>query len=111
MHAAERVEPHRAAIEEYENLCARLGMEPTTVALARLLSRPGVTAPILGLRTPEQFDQAIAALGTELSSETLARLDELFPPIGKGGPRPGSLGRVKGGDAGADLVTVGVPGR
>jgi NDP-hexose 2,3-enoyl reductase len=88
LHAAERVEPHRAALEEYEKLCAELGEEPTTVALAWLLSRPGVTAPIIGPRTAEQLDLALASLGAELSTDTLARLDELFPPIGKGGPAP-----------------------
>jgi NDP-hexose 2,3-enoyl reductase len=88
MHAAERVEPHRAAIEAYEKLCSGLGEEPTTVALAWLLSRPGVTAPIIGPRTPEQLDLALAALSTELAAETLTRLDDLFPPIGKGGPGP-----------------------
>lgn len=88
MHAADRVEPHRAAIEEYEKLCAELGEQPTTVAFAWLLSRPGVTAPILGPRTPEQLDEAVAALRTELSTETMARLDELFPPIGNGRPGP-----------------------
>jgi NDP-hexose 2,3-enoyl reductase len=88
LHAAERVEPHRATLEEYEKLCAELGEEPTTVALAWLLSRPGVTAPIIGPRTADQLDLALAALGTELSTDTLARLNELFPPIGKGGPAP-----------------------
>ncbi|GII24657.1 aldo/keto reductase [Planosporangium mesophilum] len=88
LHAAERVEPHRATIEGYEELCAELGEEPTTVALAWLLSRPGVTAPIIGPRTAGQLDAALAALGTELSTDTLARLDRLFPPIGKGGPGP-----------------------
>jgi NDP-hexose 2,3-enoyl reductase len=88
LHAAERVEPHRTALEGYEKLCAELGEEPTTVALAWLLSRPGVTAPIIGPRTAEQLDLAVAALRTELSTDTLARLDELFPPIGKGGPAP-----------------------
>jgi NDP-hexose 2,3-enoyl reductase len=47
-----------------------------------------VTAPIIGPRTAEQLDLALAALGTELSTDTLVRLDELFPPIGKGGPAP-----------------------
>jgi NDP-hexose 2,3-enoyl reductase len=88
LHAAERVEPHRAALEKYEELCAERGEEPTTVALAWLLSRPGVTAPIIGPRTAEQLDLALAALGTDLSTDTLARLDLLFPPIGKGGPGP-----------------------
>ena len=88
LHAADRVEPHRAALAEYEKLCAALGQDPTTVALAWLRSRPGVTAPIIGPRTAEQLDQALAALSTDLTVETLARLDELFPPIGKGGPGP-----------------------
>ncbi len=88
LHAPERVEPHRAAIEGYEKLCADLGEEPTTVALAWLLSRPGVTAPVIGPRSPGQLDLPLTALRTELSAETLARLDELFPPIGNGGPGP-----------------------
>jgi NDP-hexose 2,3-enoyl reductase len=88
LHAAERVEPHRTALEGYEKLCAELGEEPTTVALAWLLSRPGVTGPIIGPRTAEQLDLAVAALRTELSTDTLTRLDELFPPIGRGGPAP-----------------------
>lgn len=90
LHAPERVEPHRAAIEEYEKLCADIGAEPTTVALAWLLSRPGVTAPIIGPRTPGQLDLPLTALRTELSAETLAWLEELFPPVGNGGPGPES---------------------
>jgi NDP-hexose 2,3-enoyl reductase len=53
-----------------------------------LLSRPEVTAPVLGPRTPEQLDLPIAALSTPLSEETRAALDEIFPPIGAGGPAP-----------------------
>ncbi|MFF4124528.1 aldo/keto reductase [Microbispora rosea] len=88
LHAPERVEPHRTAIEGYEKLCADIGEEPTTVALAWLLSRPGVTAPVIGPRTPGQLDLPLTALRTELSAETLTRLDELFPPVGNGGPGP-----------------------
>ncbi len=78
----------RPAVEGFEKLSADVGHEPTTVALAWLLSREGVTATVIGPRTPEQFDLALAALGTELSTDTLAQLDELFPPIGNGGPTP-----------------------
>jgi NDP-hexose 2,3-enoyl reductase len=88
LHAPERVEPHRAALERFEKLCAGLGQEPTTVALAWLLSRPGVTAPVLGPRTPEQLDLPLLALDTELSAETLDELDRIFPPVGNGGPGP-----------------------
>jgi NDP-hexose 2,3-enoyl reductase len=88
LHAPQRVEPHRAALERYEKLCADLGQEPTTVALAWLLSRPGVTAPIVGPRSAEQLDLPLVALDTELSEETLQDLDRIFPPVGNGGPGP-----------------------
>jgi len=71
-----------------ERLCADLGQEPTTVAIAWLLSRPGVTAPILGPRTAEQLDLPIAALASPLTEDAGRALDEIFPPIGNGGPAP-----------------------
>ena len=79
---------HRDTIEAYEKLAAELGQEPSNVALAWLLQRPGVTAPIIGPRTGEQLDGAIGAVDITLDEPTLARLDELFPPIGNGGPAP-----------------------
>jgi NDP-hexose C3-ketoreductase / dTDP-4-oxo-2-deoxy-alpha-D-pentos-2-ene 2,3-reductase len=88
LHAPERVEPHRAAIERFELLCGDLGEDPATVALAWLLARPEVTAPILGPRTAAQLDLPVRALTTGLSAATLAELDEIFPPIGNGGPGP-----------------------
>jgi len=88
LHAPDRVEPHRAAIARYEDLCAALGEEPTTVAIAWLLSRPGVTAPVVGPRTPEQLDLPLRALATKLDQPTLTALDDIFPPIGNGGPAP-----------------------
>jgi len=79
---------HRETIEAYEKLAADLGADPSNVALAWLLSRPGVTAPIIGPRTMAQLDGAIEALDVTLDGATLARLDELFPPVGNGGPGP-----------------------
>jgi len=79
---------HRETVEAYEKLAAELGAEPSNVALAWLLSRPGVTAPIIGPRTMSQLDGAIEALDVTLDGATLARLDELFPPVGNGGPGP-----------------------
>ena len=49
---------------------------------------PEVTAPIVGPRTPAQLDQAVAALDVTLTDEAVARLDEIFPPVGSGGPGP-----------------------
>ena len=41
----------RARVQAYEELCESFGEEPAIVALAWLLRRPGVTAPIIGPRT------------------------------------------------------------
>jgi NDP-hexose 2,3-enoyl reductase len=83
LHAAERVEPHRAALERYETLCDDLGREPTEVAIGWLLSRPEVTAPVLGPRTPDQLDLPSAVLDDPLPDDVLRSLDEIFPPAGR----------------------------
>jgi aryl-alcohol dehydrogenase-like predicted oxidoreductase len=75
----EAIEEHRQQLEQYEDLCAELGEEPAHVGLAWLLTRPAVTAPIIGPRTVEQLDGALRALDVELDEKTLSRLDEIFP--------------------------------
>ena len=77
--AAETIESRRSQLEAYEDLCTELGEEPGTVGLAWLLSRPAVTAPIVGPRTPEHFTSALRAVEVDLDEKTLARFDELFP--------------------------------
>ncbi|MGC8627296.1 MAG: aldo/keto reductase [Acidimicrobiales bacterium] len=77
--AQEALEARRPQIEAYEDLCAELGAEPSAVALAWLLTRPAVTAPIIGPRTPGQLDSALNALDVKLEDKVLGRLDELFP--------------------------------
>jgi NDP-hexose C3-ketoreductase / dTDP-4-oxo-2-deoxy-alpha-D-pentos-2-ene 2,3-reductase len=79
---------HRTAIEGYEKLSAELGQDPADVALAWLLAQPAVTAPIVGPRTNEQLENSLRALEIKLDGDTLAKLDELFPPVGAGGPGP-----------------------
>jgi NDP-hexose 2,3-enoyl reductase len=86
--SSESLEANREAIEGYEKLAAELGHDPADLALAWLLSRPGVTAPIIGPRTVEQLDNSLRSLDIKLDDKILARLDELFPPVGKGGPGP-----------------------
>ncbi|MDR6972515.1 aldo/keto reductase [Leifsonia shinshuensis] len=77
--AAETLEKHRDAIEAYEDFAAELGHEPGDLALAWLLTRPGVTGPIIGPRTQEQLDGGLRALEITLDDAALARLDEIFP--------------------------------
>jgi aryl-alcohol dehydrogenase-like predicted oxidoreductase len=80
------VEKHRPQLEAYEALCRKLGAAPGVMALAWLLHRPGVTAPIIGPRTLEQLEEALRALTLQLDAATLAELDRIWP--GPGGPAP-----------------------
>ncbi|CAG6397354.1 aldo/keto reductase [Streptomyces cocklensis] len=72
----------RAKVQAYEDLCAAHSMEPGEVALAWLLTRPGVTGPIVGPRTAEHLDSALRALDLHLDAELLAALDAVFPGPG-----------------------------
>jgi aryl-alcohol dehydrogenase-like predicted oxidoreductase len=82
----QRLERHRAQVEEYEGFCDELGERPADVALAWLLHQPAVTAPILGPRTMEQFERSLRALELVLDDKALDRLDRIWP--GPGGPAP-----------------------
>ncbi|MFH8800412.1 aldo/keto reductase [Streptomyces sp. NPDC017936] len=72
----------RAQVQAYEDLLDKHGVEPGEAALAWLLTRPGVTGPIVGPRTAEQLDSALRAVELELGEELLAGLDEVFPGPG-----------------------------
>lgn len=72
----------RARIQAYEDLLDKHGVEPGEAALAWLLTRPGVTGPIVGPRTAEQLTSALRAVELELSDELLTGLDEIFPGPG-----------------------------
>ncbi|MFH9953500.1 aldo/keto reductase [Streptomyces roseolus] len=72
----------RAQFQAYEDLLDKHGLAPGEVGLAWLLTRPGVTGPIVGPRTPEQLAGALRALELDLSDELLAELDAIFPGPG-----------------------------
>jgi len=56
------------------------GVAPAQVALAWLLHKPAVTAPIIGATKLEQLDQAVDALSIALSPEEIQRLEEVYVP-------------------------------
>ena len=80
------IEKNRAKLEKWEALCAKLGEEPSSVALAWLLANPVVTAPIIGPRTVKQLEDSIRATEITLDEATMKALDEIFP--GPGGEAP-----------------------
>jgi aryl-alcohol dehydrogenase (NADP+) len=50
------------------------------VALAWLLSKPGVTAPIIGASQPHHLDDAVQALDLRLDAAEIERLEEPYRP-------------------------------
>lgn len=62
-------------LDELEAVAGETGRSAAQVAINWLLRKPGVTAPILGARTLEQFDDNLGATGWALDDAQVARLD------------------------------------
>ncbi len=56
------------------------GLPPAQVALAWLMHKPGVTAPIVGATKQHHIEDAIAAVDVDLSDDEMARLEEPYVP-------------------------------
>ncbi|MES2526672.1 MAG: aldo/keto reductase [Bdellovibrionota bacterium] len=67
-------------VEELIPLAERAGMSLTHMALAFVISHPGITSAILGPRTPAQLDDLLEATKFSLSDEVLDEIDKIVPP-------------------------------
>ncbi|MDF7776448.1 aldo/keto reductase [Sphingomonas sp. AOB5] len=70
----------RPVIDALEQVAAARGVPPAQVALAWLMSRPGVIAPVLGITDVAQLDDAIAATGLVLDEAEIAALEAPYRP-------------------------------
>ena len=61
-------------------LAKKRGVAPAQIALAWILHKPGVTAPIIGASKMEQLEQALGALEIPLSEEEMNSLEERYRP-------------------------------
>jgi len=61
-------------------VAAERGVPPAQIALAWLLQRPGVTAPIVGASKPEHLKDALAALNVKLEASEVAQLEAPYVP-------------------------------
>ena len=69
-----------AVADRVVQLATRLGVKPTQVALAWLLSKPAVTAPIVGASKLSHLDDAVGALNVRLSADDIAFVEEPYQP-------------------------------
>jgi aryl-alcohol dehydrogenase-like predicted oxidoreductase len=67
-------------VERGDEVAVERGVPTAQVALAWLLHRPGVTAPIVGATKLEHLEDALAAEQLSLSQEEIKRLEELYQP-------------------------------
>jgi 1-deoxyxylulose-5-phosphate synthase len=67
-------------VERVARVAEQHGVAPTRIALAWLLHKPGVTAPIVGASKSQHLEDAIAAGSIKLSAEEIAALEEPYVP-------------------------------
>jgi 1-deoxyxylulose-5-phosphate synthase len=69
-----------AVVDRAGEVGAARGVSSAQVALAWLLHKPGVTAPIVGATKPQHLDEALAAEELSLSAAEIERLEEPYVP-------------------------------
>jgi aryl-alcohol dehydrogenase-like predicted oxidoreductase len=69
-----------AVVDRVGEVAAARGVSSAQIALAWLLHKPGVTAPIVGATKPQHLDEALAAEERALSAAEIERLEEPYVP-------------------------------
>jgi aryl-alcohol dehydrogenase-like predicted oxidoreductase len=74
------LESDRSIVEAVARVAEKRHISRAQVALAWLLSKPVVSAPIVGVTKPAQLDEALGAVSIELSPEEIEELEEPYEP-------------------------------
>jgi len=59
----------------------KYGKTPAQIAIAWLLSKPAVTAPVVGVSKVSQLNDLVAATEITIEPEDIAYLEELYRPL------------------------------
>jgi 1-deoxyxylulose-5-phosphate synthase len=73
-------EADRRTVDRVGEIAERRGIPRAQVALAWLLHKPVVTAPIIGASKPQHLEDAVAALSVKLTGAEIAALEEPYVP-------------------------------
>lgn len=71
---------NRRIVDAVAAVAAARGVSRAQVALAWLLQRPAVTAPIVGVSKPHHLTDAVAALDLDLTVEERRQLEQPYTP-------------------------------
>jgi aryl-alcohol dehydrogenase-like predicted oxidoreductase len=70
----------RKVVDRLVQVAGKRGVPLAQVALAWLLGKPAITAPIVGATRPHHLEDAVAALSLHLTHEEIASLEEPYVP-------------------------------
>jgi aryl-alcohol dehydrogenase-like predicted oxidoreductase len=70
----------RTVVERVGAVAEQRGLPRAQLALAWMLAKPGITAPIVGASKPAHLQDAVAAVSVKLSAEEIAKLEEPYVP-------------------------------
>ena len=73
-------EDNFSIVQRVSDVAEARGLPMAQVALAWMLSKPVVTAPIIGATKPHHLDDAVAALSVQLTPEEIRHLEEAYLP-------------------------------
>ena len=66
--------------EKIEEIAKARSVSMAVIAIAYVLAKPFISAPILGLSSVKRVDEAIQASTFELSAEEIKSIDDLYVP-------------------------------
>jgi aryl-alcohol dehydrogenase-like predicted oxidoreductase len=67
-------------VNRVSEVAAQRGVPAAQVALAWMLGKPAITAPIVGASKPGHLEDAVGALSVKLTEAEVRRLEELYQP-------------------------------
>lgn len=73
-------------VDAVRHVALQRGVSPAQIALAWVLNKPYVTAPILGATKPQHLEEALLAADIKLSAEEVALLEQHYRPHPVAGP-------------------------
>ncbi len=74
-------EQAKPVVDALEAVAKAKGAPMAQVAMAWLLSKPGIHSPIVGVSKMQHLDDAIASVGLKLSTEEIAQLEAPYKPL------------------------------
>jgi aryl-alcohol dehydrogenase-like predicted oxidoreductase len=77
---AQTEDSDRNVVDRLVEVAAARGVPPAQIALAWMLAKPYITAPIVGATKAHHLEDAVAALSLRLDPEEIASLEEPYVP-------------------------------